>query len=162
MPYGHGSPIRYKVIGMIYLLVLVVMTFTGFGQMPIFKRYYLADMPGFGWTADYYFTHYIHYLGAIFILGFFSFLVLNYFLNDRKIYQLTPASYIRALFLLMIIVTGIFRVLKNLPHVVFSPGFTVLIDTAHFGLVMIFFVIALFFKIFRMKWVVTKHAIDGM
>ncbi|MDJ0667751.1 MAG: hypothetical protein QNJ61_10750, partial [Desulfobacterales bacterium] len=53
----------------IYLTLLVFMGLSGFGQMPIFKRYYIADLPGLGWLAQFYTTHYIHYLGAILLLG---------------------------------------------------------------------------------------------
>ena len=35
--------------GFLYPFTLILMGVTGFGQMPIFKRYYLADLPGFGW-----------------------------------------------------------------------------------------------------------------
>lgn len=140
---------------MIYLVTLIIMIFTGFGQMPVFKRYYLADIPGFGWTADYYLTHYIHYLGAIFLIGLFSFLILDFFLIGRKEYRLSLASYFRLFFLAAIVLTGIFRVLKNLPHILFLPGFTLFIDTAHLGFTMIFLFTALLFKILKKGWIVT-------
>ena len=55
-----------KALRWAYILTLFVMVLTGFGQMPIFKRYYISDIPGMGWLAKFYVTHYIHYLGAIF------------------------------------------------------------------------------------------------
>jgi hypothetical protein len=45
----------------VYLITVLFLTLSGFGQMPIFKRYYIADIPGFGWLAQFYVTHYIHY-----------------------------------------------------------------------------------------------------
>jgi hypothetical protein len=131
------------------------MTITGFGQMPIFKRYYLADIPGFAWTANYYLTHRIHYLGAIFLLGFFSFVMTGYFLVGRMQYQLTITTYFRIFFLFGIVLTGIFRVLKNMPQIVFSPRFTFFIDFAHFALVIIFAFSALIFKVLKKGWVMT-------
>ena len=62
--------IEQALIKPIYLFLLFMMGLTGFGQMPIFKRYYIADIPGLAWTAKFYVTHYLHYLGAI--LLFFS------------------------------------------------------------------------------------------
>ena len=44
-----------------YVAILSFLTLSGFGQMPIFKRYYIADIPGLGWLAKFYITHYIHY-----------------------------------------------------------------------------------------------------
>lgn len=143
-----------RFLKIVYLVSLIIMIFTGFGQMPVFKRYYLADIPGFGWTADFYFTHYIHYLGAIFLISLFSFLILDFFLIGRKEFRLSPASYFRIFFLAAIVLTGIFRVLKNLPHILFSPGFTLFIDTAHLGFTMIFLLAALLFKILKKGWII--------
>jgi len=155
-PDAHASLIQSRFIRVIYLSLLVIMTFTGFGQMPIFKRYYLSDLPGFGWSADYYLTHYIHYVGAAVLIGLFFLLVTDYFLMGRKAFRLTFASYVRVFLLAVIVLTGIFRVLKNFPEILFSPGFTVFIDSAHFGFVLILFFMALIFKILKMPWSLPK------
>ena len=39
---------RPKGFPWIYVAILIVMAFTGFGQMPIFKRYYISDIPRHG------------------------------------------------------------------------------------------------------------------
>ncbi len=39
-----------------FTLTLFFSALTGFAQMPIFKRYYVADLPGLGWLAEYYVT----------------------------------------------------------------------------------------------------------
>ena len=62
------------------LLTIFVMALTGFGQMPIYKRYYMSDIPGFGWLADFYITRYVHYLGAAMLLALLSYLLLFPFL----------------------------------------------------------------------------------
>jgi hypothetical protein len=132
------------------------MAFTGFGQMPIFKRYYLADIPGFSWTADFYLTHYLHYLGASLFLTLIAYLAVDYLLSERKRYKLTISAYFRILLLGSIIVTGIFRVLKNLPDIVFSPDFTLFIDVAHLGFMMIYAALALFLVFRRCPWLVER------
>jgi hypothetical protein len=135
-----------------YLALFVVMWFTGFGQMPIFKRYYVSDIPGFAWSADFYATHYIHYMGAILLLGLLAYWIVDYLLVGRHEYRLTASAYVRIIFLAGIVVTGIFRVFKNLPDVVFSPGFTMFIDIAHLGFMMLYLLAALIFVIFRSGW----------
>ena len=132
-----------------YILLFTVMAFSGFGQMPIFKRYYIADIPGMGWTADFYVTHYIHYIGAIILLGLLAYGILDYFLTGRREFSLTASAYVRILLLGGIVITGIFRVLKNLPDVVFSPGFTLFIDISHLGFMMFYLLAALLFLIFK-------------
>lgn len=135
------------------MAAFVIMAFTGFGQMPIFKRYYISDIPGFAWSADYYTTHYIHYLGAIFLLGFFAYAALDYFLSGRIAYSLTGSAYVRLALLTGIVVTGIFRVLKNLPDVVFSPNFTLFFDVAHLGFIMLYLLFAFAFFLLKSGWV---------
>ena len=137
-----------------YVLLFTVLAFTGFGQMPIFKRYYISDIPGMGWSADFYVTHYIHYIGAILLLGLLAYCILDYFFTGRREFRLTASAYVRILLLGGIVITGIFRVLKNLPDpdVVFSPGFTLFIDIAHLGFMMFYLLAALFFRIIKSGW----------
>jgi len=135
-----------------YVALLVVMAFTGFGQMPIFKRYYIADIPGLGWSADYYVTHYIHYVGAAVLLGLLAYWIVDFLLSGRRQFHLTRSAYVRVAFLAGIVITGIFRVLKNLPDVVFSPGFTMFIDIAHLGFMMLYLLAALVFLIAKSGW----------
>ena len=111
-----------KILKPIYRLILLLMVVTGFGQMPIFKRYYLADIPGFAWTADYYFTHYLHYLGAILLLSLFFYWITDYFFMGRKQIRLTFSSYVSIFFMTGISITGIFRVLKNMPTSILKKG----------------------------------------
>jgi heme A synthase len=132
------------------------MAFTGFGQMPIFKRYYISDIPGMGWSADFYLTHYIHYLGAIFLFAFFAYIIVDYTLSGRNQFALTSSAYVRIVLLAGIVITGIFRVLKNMPEVVFSPDFTLFIDISHLGFMMLYLLMALFYRIMKSGWVMKK------
>ena len=153
---AHEIPATKSPMRWIYLLTLFMMTLTGFGQMPIFKRYYIADIPGLGWLAQYYLTHFIHYLGAILLLGLFAFFIVDYLLLGRKEFRLTSSAYVRTVLMAGIVFTGIIRVLKNLPDVVFSPGFTLFIDISHLGLIMVYLLTALVFLIMKSSWVVRK------
>lgn len=134
-------------------LLFVEMAFTGFGQMPIFKRYYVADIPGMAWSADFFLTHTLHYLGAILILALFGYVATNYVLSIRRYYRLTAAGWVRVLLLAAIVATGVVRVLKNLPDVTFSPALTMFVDIAHLGLMMLFLLAALVFVLMKRGWV---------
>jgi len=139
-----------------YILLFTVLAFTGFGQMPIFKRYYVSDVPGLGWSADFFVTHYIHYLGATVLLCLLAYFIVDYFLSGRRKFSLTASAYVRIALLGGIVITGIFRVLKNLPDVVFSPGFTLFIDISHLGFMMVYLLTALFFLIIKSGWIRQK------
>lgn len=141
----------------LYTGLMILMGVTGFAQMPIFKRYYIADIPGLGWLADFYLTHDIHYIGAFFLLAFFMYKITEFFLMHREDYQITPAGWVRIFFILGIVITGIFRVFKNLPNVLFSPGFTMFIDISHLLFMMGLMVAAIVFMIIRSGWLRVTH-----
>ena len=142
-----GKALKYT-----YMITFIMLTLTGFGQMPIFKRYYIADIPGLGWLAKFYITHFIHYLGAILILALLAYIILRYALIDKNKLRITSTGYIRGGILAGIILTGIFLVLRNLENIWFPPGFIIFLDVAHLGLVMSFLMLGLYCIIFRKKW----------
>jgi len=149
---AHQSTAGRKWLKWSYIGLLIVMAFTGFGQMPIFKRFYISDIPGLGWSADFYATHYVHYLGAILLFVLIAYCITDFLIIGRSEFRLTASAYVRIALLAGIVVTGIFRVLKNLPDVVFSPGFTMFIDIAHLGFMMLYLVTALIFVIVGSGW----------
>ena len=134
-----------KIISSIYFLSILMLTLTGFGQMPIFKRYYIADIPGFGWLAEFYITHYLHYLSAAIFLGLSAFTIVDYFLSRRKSgLKVTTSGYVKTLILSGLILSGVLLVLKNFEGYLFSPGIISLLDITHLGLVMVLLVVSLF------------------
>ena len=154
-----NTPANYfekKLIKPIYFFLLFMMGLTGFTQMPIFKRYYIADIPGLAWTAKYYVTHYMHYLGAILLLFLIVYAIVVYFGLLRRWYALSKAAYVRIFLLSAIVVTGIFRVLKNLPDIVFSPDFTMFIDIAHLAFMMLLMLFGIGFSVVRSGWLVPR------
>ncbi|RJR17900.1 MAG: FeS-binding protein [Desulfobacteraceae bacterium] len=145
-------PEQKRFLRRLYVSTLIVLAFTGFGQMPIFKRYGISSIPGMGWSADFYTTHYIHYIGAIVLLALITYALTDFLVSGRKTSRLTIAAYVQIILLSGIVITGIFRVLKNLPDVVFSPAFTMFIDLAHLGLMIFYMVTALIFLLTGRKW----------
>jgi hypothetical protein len=145
------------VVKPLYMLVFFLMALTGFAQMPIFKRYYIADIPGLGWLDRYYVTHTLHYLGAIVLLALIAYAIAVYLAMFRKRYRLTVLAHVRMVLLAAIVCTGIFRVLKNLPEIVFSPGFTMFIDIAHLAFMMLYILVATAGLMTRSGWLKEKQ-----
>src|SRR5210317_2320747 len=127
----HDRTVRY-----VYLITVFLLTLTGFGQMPIFKRYYIADIPGLGWLAEFFITHYIHYLVAILFLAFTAYMIIDYLLSQRKSRRVTAAGYVRSALLAGILASGIFLVIRNLAGSNLSSDFIIFLDLCHLGLVM--------------------------
>lgn len=128
----------WTVFGLVFLLAV-----TGMGQMPIFKRYYIADLPGLGWLADFHATHVLHYLAATGFLAFAAYYATRYFMDWRRDYALTLLGTGRVLMLTLLAATGFLRVLKNINGVHYDPTMTMLIDWTHLGFAMVLGLLAL-------------------
>ena len=130
------------------------LTFSGFGQMPMYKRYLLDRLPGLGWSSDYSVTLLIHYFAALSLIFAVAFHLLyhglrgelallaprrgdlaeskqimkalftggpepashKYLAEQRLSYGLTGFS------LVLVILTGLVKVVKNLPGVALPHG----------------------------------------
>ena len=139
-----------------YLITLIFLLLSGFGQMPIFKRYYIADIPGLGWLAEFFITHYIHYLAAILFLAFTAYMFMDYLLSRRKSRQMTASGYVRGVMLVGILISGVFLVIRNLAGTIFSPELIIFLDLCHLGLAMAFLFVSLYCLIARKQWTTAR------
>jgi hypothetical protein len=135
-----------------YIITVLFLVLSGFGQMPIFKRYYIADIPGLGWLAQFYVTHYIHYLFAIILIGLTSYVIAEYLFMNRKRIKITISGYIRGSLVIGLVITGILLVIRNLAGSGFPPGFIIFLDLAHLGIVMVLLMASLYCIILKKKW----------
>ncbi|MCF8092923.1 MAG: hypothetical protein K9K40_10755 [Desulfotignum sp.] len=132
-----------------YGLILFFIALSGFAQMPIFKRYYIADIPGLGWLAQFYVTHVIHYGMAALLLGLGMYVAVDYFLAHRssssksgtinRASRLTLSAQVKIISLAGLILTGCFMVIKNLSEVYYPHGVIIGLDLLHllFGMVLL-------------------------
>jgi hypothetical protein len=139
-----------------YLIMILFLALSGFGQMPIFKRYYIADIPGFGWLAEFFITHYIHYLAAVLFLAFSAYLIVDYFLSKRNFRSMTASGYVRSVLLAGILISGVFLVIRNLAGSNFSPEFIIVLDLCHLGLVMAFLFVSLYCLVSKKQWTTVR------
>jgi hypothetical protein len=144
---GQNRSLRFM-----YVLTVFLMALTGFGQMPIYKRYYLSDIPGLGWLANFWTTRYVHYAGAALLLAIVVYLLVEHVTLIRSRRKVSPSGYLRGILLLGIVLTGVLFVIKNFPVFVFSPEFIIALNLSHLGLVMIFLLVNLYCLIFRKQW----------
>jgi hypothetical protein len=114
-----------------YILVLFFMALTGFGQMPIYNRYYMSDLPGLGWLADFYITREVHYVGAVALIVLSFYVAFDFILSKLPHVRLNPSGWARALLLTVTGISGVLVVIKNFPYVHFSDGFIIALDLFH-------------------------------
>ena len=142
-----GLPSRW-----IYLTTTFFLVLSGFGQMPIFKRYYVADIPGLGWLAEFFVTHFIHYLGAIVFLALTGYMIADYLISKRNSRHVTASGYVRIALLTGILSSGALLVIRNLTGTNFAPELIIFLDLIHLGLVMVFVFVSLYCLIFKKHW----------
>ena len=136
-----------------YMATAFMLALSGFAQMPIFKRYYIADIPGLGWLAQFYVTHLIHYIAAIVFLGLLAYAVTYYLAALRGTWRITASGYLRGILLLGILVTGVPRVVKNFEGYYFSSGMIIFLDLLHVAAVMAFLLVGFYCLVRRRPWV---------
>lgn len=128
----------------IFKWTIFIMALTGVAQMPIFKRYYIADIPGLGWLNDFYLTNKIHYIFGTVLLFMTLYLLTVFALGGKQYFKLTSSGMLRAVLYLIVIATGALRVVKNLHSVTFDPFTVMVIDWTHLGFAMLLGVAAMF------------------
>ncbi len=139
-----------------YILTLFMLYISGFGQLPIFKRYYIADIPGLGWLAQFYVTHYLHYLFALLFMAMVAYVITMHVMEDRKFKTITKSGYFRIVVLGGLVLTGLLLVIRNFTGTWFSPNVIIALDLTHIALVMVMLFTGLFGLIFRWQWAENK------
>ncbi len=135
-----------------YMTLLLFMALSGFGQMPIFKRYYIADIPGLGWLAQFYVTHFIHYVGAALLLGVAAYYLTRYLVAERSRRRLSLYGAIQGVMMVTIVATGVLRVIKNYEGYYLSSGLIVFLDILHLAAVMGFLLVGAWGLTSRKRW----------
>uniref|UniRef100_B8DLZ5 4Fe-4S ferredoxin iron-sulfur binding domain protein n=1 Tax=Nitratidesulfovibrio vulgaris (strain DSM 19637 / Miyazaki F) TaxID=883 RepID=B8DLZ5_NITV9 len=129
----------------LWIACATVLGVTGMAQMPIAARYGIAAVPGLAWTADFHFTHLLHYGGAAVLLALSAWLAVRALAGPRirrlfaahplpTPYRLTGGGRLRLWLVAALIVTGGMRVAKNLPGFDWGPTLTMYLDWTHLGL----------------------------
>jgi copper ion binding protein len=130
----------------------LLLIFSGFGELPMYKRYMVTEIPGLGWAGDFFINLKIHYLAGIVFVSIMLFHALYHgwlghqgliprrgdvkaslitilsmfgFGDEPKSDKYLPEQRLAYAYLggvgLILVLTGVFKVIKNLPGVTLSP-----------------------------------------
>lgn len=141
----------------LYGAAVVTALFTGFGNMPLYGRYYVADLPGLGWSGDFFLNVNVHILAGSVLLA-----VAVYALTASLLIRRPPAGRLsfsgktRGLLLALTLATGVIMVLKNLPSVHLPMTALIAFNFLHMGAAVLFMLTALIALIFRLSWTKTR------
>ena len=147
-----------------WLLALsgLFLIFSGFGELPMYKRYMVTQIPGLGWAGDFFINLKIHYLAGIVFVSVMIFHALYHgwlghrglvprrgdlkasvitllsifgFGEEPKSHKYLPEQRLAYTYLgavgLILVLTGLVKVIKNLPGVSISPVWITSITLIH-------------------------------
>jgi hypothetical protein len=118
------------------LVAALGLALTGMGQMPIFSRYYIADLPGLGWLGNYQITAALHLaLGAVLVFCLASYAA-SWLMAGPSRPGLTTAGKWRVGLYGAIALTGVVRVMQNGSLAMVGPMHVRYLDWLHLGLAM--------------------------
>jgi formate dehydrogenase gamma subunit len=81
-------PLAVIITHWLVAISVFMLFFSGFGQMPLYRRYFLTSVPGFAWTDQYLTTINIHYIAAfVLIVAIFFHIVYH---SMRREFSLVP------------------------------------------------------------------------
>ena len=138
----HGNSPGGAIARWLYGLAAFAALFTGMAQMPIMKRYYIADIPGLTWTAQFYTTSTLHYLAAIILLAILAWRLALDARARGVTWSWGPRSGWGWTLLLVLAITGGAKVMRN-SGIYIPPVVMVYLDLFHLGSAMIFMMTAI-------------------
>jgi copper ion binding protein len=153
----RGAVLRHSPIELTehWLLAIsgLLLIFSGFGELPMYKRYMVTQIPGLGWTGDFFVNLKIHYLAGIVFVSIMVFHALYHgwlghqgliprkgdvkvslitilsifgFGKEPKSDKYLPEQRLAYAYLggvgLILVLTGVVKVIKNLPGVYLPPS----------------------------------------
>jgi formate dehydrogenase gamma subunit len=138
-----------------WLLALsgLLLIFSGFGELPMYKRYMVTEIPGLSWAGDFFIQLKIHYLAGIVFVSVMVFHAIYHgwlrhqgliprrgdvkaswktilsmlnFGEESPMDKYLPEQRLAYAYLggvgLILVLTGIVKVIKNIPGVYLAPG----------------------------------------
>jgi copper ion binding protein len=153
----RGAVLRHSPIELAehWLLAIsgLLLIFSGFGELPMYKRFMVTQIPGLSWAGDFFINLKIHYLSGIVFVSIMVFHAIYHgwlghqgllpgkgdfkaslitilstfgFGKEPKSEKYLPEQRLAYAYLggigLILVVTGVFKVIKNFPGVYLSPA----------------------------------------
>lgn len=141
-----------SVLKRLYPVALAIALFTGFGNMPIYKRYYISAIPGMGWAGNFYINLNVHYISGIILLGLAGYFSLIHLKTGTSKDRLTITGVLRAVFIGLSLLTGILLAMRNLSEINFGFGVQMVVVFIHLGISMILLVLSIGCGVVRSPW----------
>ena len=143
----------HPLLRFLYTIAVATALFTGFGNMPLWKRYYVADIPGLGWSGDFFINVNVHILAGSLLMALAVYAVIGALaVGHRDGGRLTFFGKTKGALLTVALATGILMVVKNLPGFSFSMQALMIFNFTHLAAAVLFLLFSLAALVFRQPW----------
>ncbi|MFZ5564950.1 MAG: hypothetical protein ACOZBW_12945 [Thermodesulfobacteriota bacterium] len=137
----------------IYRIAAGVVIFTGFGNMPLYGRYYVSDVPGLAWSGNFLSNVLVHYVAGAVLTGLAVYAVIVYTGLRAGGVRLTTSGLLRVIFLLLALLSGGVMAAKNLPAVTVGFPLMPVLNFFHLFTAMVFVFFSLGCVVSRRRWI---------
>ncbi len=136
----------------IYAVLLAIALFTGFGNLPIYKRYYISSIPGLGWAGNFYVNLQVHYIVGALVLGLAFYFTLIHLKTDSIKRGLTKTGAARAIILGILLLSGVLLAVRNLGGINLPFGPQMAAAFIHMGMGMLLAALSVICLVARKPW----------
>ena len=126
-PKANGAWIRW-----FFAAAVCLSLFTGFGNMPLYGRYYIADIPGFHWSGNFMVNLKIHLVAGAIVLALAVYRFTGIFMLGQKLAAYTVLEKLTGFALALAVLSGLMAGLKNFAF--FTPALAVNMTLTFFPL----------------------------
>jgi membrane-associated PAP2 superfamily phosphatase len=145
-----AEALRRWVFGIVFILA----AFTGFGNLPIYRRYYISDIPGFAWAGDFFANLYVHYTAGALLVALSVYVCLGFWMLRRRQARLTRSGWARAVALGLVFATGVIMLIKNLPGAMIPFPWVAVLTVGHMALSLVAVAVVALSAVKRWPWIV--------
>ncbi len=131
--YSPGGRVAVWLYGIACGLAL----FSGFGQMPLYNRYYLTSVPGLGWTGNFIALSDLHYLAAALLLLLVAWRLSLDLRAPGAGWSWGPRSWWGWSLIALLVISGAAKALRNV-GIFLPPVVLMILDFVHLGSAMAF------------------------
>ena len=141
----------WKLRKYIYGITFFFLVLTGFGQMPVYKRYYISDIPGLDWLSQFYLTHVMHYIASSVLIALAVYIFISFLFRGSG--KITGSGYLKIFIIAGLIISGVLLVIRNLPGVFLGNNLIIVLDLTHLGFCMMLLGVSFYTLITKKSWI---------
>ena len=136
----------------LHTIALIIALFTGFGNMPLWGRYYIADIPGLKWSGEFFVNLQIHLFVGALMFGLAVYVLVYHTTLRTGGVRITTSGTIRAVLLALTLLSGIVLAVRNLPGILLPFELQVGLVFSHMGAAVAFTVASIICFFARCRW----------